>query len=174
MKNKNYFYILFVIIVFFFLVCYQFWTAVNFDNIKYVKIGDVKIKVELAITPEARAQGLSGRPSLSENEGVLFVFDKPDKYSFWMKNMNFPIDIIWIGPARPPGWSGAGGEDMKIVYIKKKALPELYPEQYGPDKDAKYVLEVVAGFSDKNNIKVGDKVEVFSYPSRVTLWINNN
>ena len=53
----------------------------------------MKIKVELAITPEARAQGLSGRPSLSENEGVLFVFDKPDKYSFWMKNMNFPLDI---------------------------------------------------------------------------------
>jgi uncharacterized membrane protein (UPF0127 family) len=54
---------------------------------------------------------------------------------------------------------------MKVDYIKKNALPQLYPETYGPgvnDMDAKYVLEVVSGFSDKNNIKVGDSVK-FTY-----------
>ena len=63
--------------------------------------------------------------------------------------MNFPIDIIWIG------------EDMKVVYIKKNAQPISYPESYSPTIDAKYVLEVVANFSDKNNLKEGDSVEFF-------------
>jgi len=58
----------------------------------------------------------------------------------------FPIDIIWIN------------EYGNVVYIKKDAKPELYPETYGPgpnDGEAKFVLEVVSGFSDKNNLKVG-------------------
>ena len=84
---------------------------------------------------------------LKENEGMLFVFNHADKYSFWMKDMNFPIDIVWIG------------EDMHVVYIKKNALPTSYPETFTPNQDAKYVLEVISSFSEKNNLKVGDKVE---------------
>jgi hypothetical protein len=123
------------------------------SNDIYVQIGGQSIKVDLSITPAQQAQGLSGRLSLSQNEGMLFIFSKPDKYQFWMKDMNFPIDIIWITP------------DMKVAYIKKNALPRLYPETYGPgenDASAKYVLEVVAGFSDKNNLKEGDSVQ-FTY-----------
>lgn len=146
---KNYF-TGFIALIIFFLLGYHFWTAVNFDNIKYVKIAGQDIKVELATTKETRALGLSSREELKENEGMLFVFDKLGNYSFWMKDMNFPIDMIWIG------------EDKRIAYIKKDARPELYPETYGGETSAKYVLEVVSGFSDKNNLKVGDKVE-FSY-----------
>jgi uncharacterized membrane protein (UPF0127 family) len=119
----------------------------------YVQIAGQSIKVDLSITPAQQEQGLSGRKSLSQNEGMLFVFDKPSKPLFWMPNMNFPIDIIWIT------------EDLKVAYIKKNALPKLYPETYGPgenDNSAKYVLEVVSGFSDSNNLKVGDSVK-FSY-----------
>ncbi len=122
-------------------------------NIQYVNIAGQNLKVDLALTEAEQEQGLSGRQSLNENEGMLFVFDTPGKYAFWMKDMNFPLDIIWIG------------ENMQVVYIKKNALPELYPETYGPglnDGDAKYVLEVTAGFSDKNNLKVGDNV-TFTY-----------
>lgn len=148
----------FAIVLVFILISYHFFTAVNFDNIKYVKIAGQRIKVDLALTREAQEQGFSGRNELKENEGMLFVFDKPGKYSFWMKDMNFPIDIIWIG------------EDLKVVYIKKSALPELYPETYGPQNvptqigiptpvGTKYVLEVVSGFSEKNNLKIGDSVE---------------
>jgi uncharacterized membrane protein (UPF0127 family) len=67
-----------------------------------------------------------------------------------MKNMNFPIDIIWIG------------EDLRVVYIKKDAKPESYPEAFTPNQDAKYVLEVFSSFSEKNNLKVGDRVEFLS------------
>ena len=119
-------------------------------GIKYVKIAGQNIKVDLALTSDAQATGLSGRSELLPDQGMLFVFTAPGKYYFWMKEMNFPIDMIWLG------------EDMQVVYIKKDALPENFPETYGPDLDSKYVLEVPAGFSDKNNLNVGDVVS-FTY-----------
>lgn len=120
------------------------------ENIKYVKIAGQNIKVDLALTSAEQEQGLSGRPSLDNNTGMLFIFENPGDYPFWMKDMNFPIDIIWVG------------EDLRVVYIKKDAKPELYPEIYNPEKDAKYVLEVDSAFSEKNNLKEGDRVE-FTY-----------
>lgn len=143
---KNYLLGSIALLILFFLG-YHFWTAVTIDNISYVQIGGQNVKVDLALTEAEHTKGLSGKNELMENEGMLFVFDKPGKYSFWMKDMSFPIDIVWFG------------EDMKVVYIKKNADPKLYPETYGPDTDAKYVLEVMAGFSDKNNLKVGDSLK---------------
>jgi uncharacterized protein len=157
-NNKNYFYGLVAIIIFS-LLCYHFWTPVNIDNIKYVKIAGQSIKVDLADTPELRERGLSGRKGLKEDEGMLFVFDRPGQHLFWMKDMYFAIDIIWID------------EDSKVIYIKKDAQPEMFLETYGPSQDvpiqvgiptsvgAKYVLEVVSGFADKHNLKEGDRVE---------------
>lgn len=118
------------------------------EGVRYIIIAGQSIKVDLALTPAEQNQGLSGRSALLEDEGMLFVFDTPGKYSFWMKDMNFPIDMIWIG------------EDKKIIYVKKDARPELYPETYGPDTDASYVLEVVSGFADKHNLQIGDSVEL--------------
>ena len=120
------------------------------ENIKEIKIAGQVVKVDLALTDAEQTRGLSGRKDLAKNEGMLFVFSKPDKYIFWMKDMNFPIDIIWL--------SG----DMRVVYIKKDALPELYPETYGPHVDAKYVLEVPDNFSNQNNLKIGDTA-IFTY-----------
>ena len=150
MQNKNNFSIL-ILMVFlvagFFLISHSV-SKNNPVSIKQVKIAGVIVKVDLALTKNTQEQGLSGRQNLNDDEGMLFVFDHPDKYLFWMKNMNFPIDIIWIG------------EDLQVVYIKKDARPELYLETYGPDKDAKYVLEVVSGFSERNNLKVGDVIKI--------------
>ena len=153
---KNYLVSFFALVILF-LLGYHFWTAVNFDNIKYVKIAGQSIKVDLALTSEEQRQGLSGRSGLQRDEGMLFVFDRPGKYPFWMKDMNFPIDIIWFAPSK-----GGDSEDLKVVYIKKNALPESYPENFSPPENAKYVLEVLAGFSEKNNLKEGDSV-LFTY-----------
>ncbi len=112
----------------------------------YIKIAGQTIKVELSVTQEEQKQGLSGRKGLKDDEGILFVFRKPAVYYFWMKDMNFPIDIIWIG------------EDLRVIYIKKDARPDSYPETFRSDKNAKYVLEVISGFSEKNNLKEGDSV----------------
>ena len=63
---------------------------------KTIHIGRVPIAVAIADTLEKRTQGLSGRESLSANEGLLFVFSTSGAYGIWMKDMRFPIDIIWI------------------------------------------------------------------------------
>lgn len=123
---------------------------VKSENIKEVKVAGKNIKVELALTEQVQEQGLSGRSTLAEDAGMLFVFKEPDNYFFWMKDMSFAIDIIWIN------------EDKKVIYIEKSADPTSYPETFGPNPSigkTKYVLEVLSGFSVKNNLKVGDKVE---------------
>lgn len=117
------------------------------EDLKYIKIGGVEVKVELAITPEVKSRGLGERVSMGANEGMLFVFKESGKYAFWMRDMKFSIDIIWIT------------EGQEVAYIKKNVSPDSYPEIFRSDENAKYVLEVPAFFADKNNLKLGDKVE---------------
>jgi hypothetical protein len=121
-----------------------------YSRIEYVNIAGRAVKVELAETLEEQSLGLSGRYDLPEGEGMLFIFKTSGEHPFWMKEMNFPIDIIWIA------------EDGRVVYIKDSATPESFPEVYKPNEVAKYVLEVRAGFATENNLKVGDGVE-FAY-----------
>jgi len=144
-KESSFVLVLVFIVVTLFLISGNS-TKYNLIKIKEVYLAGQSIKVDLALTPEEQAQGLSGRSELKENEGMLFVFEKPGIYPFWMKNMNFAIDMIWISETR------------EIVYIKKDARPENFLETFGPEENAKYVLEVVSGFSEKNNLKEGDKV----------------
>ncbi|MDP2909631.1 MAG: DUF192 domain-containing protein, partial [bacterium] len=89
-----------------------------------------------------------GGESLEEDAGMLFVFDKEDFYSFWMKNTLMPLDMIWIN------------ENNKIVYIQKNARPceTEKCQNYATPEKAKYVLEINAGLADKYGIKIGDIV----------------
>lgn len=103
----------------------------------------------IANDEKSRQIGLSNRKSLDKNTGMLFIFPKKDKYSFWMKNTQIPLDMIWIN-------------DNKIVYIVKKAPPMAGKDGnlpiYTPTSDANYVLEVNGGESDKYKFKNGDTV----------------
>ena len=122
----------------------------NINNTKVVEIGGVKVSVQVADTKETRMQGLSGVDSLSKNQGMFFVFDEAGKPIFWMKNMNFAIDIFWI-------------ENGQVVGIEKNVQPEPGRSDadltgYNPPTEITYVLEVNAGFADENNIEVGDSV----------------
>jgi uncharacterized protein len=151
----------FLLIIFFLIALVFFLTkSGNFGNrapkrepisqvseIKYVKIAGQTVKVDLATTPKEQEQGLSGRISLADDTGMLFVFPQAGKYFFWMKDMNFPIDIVWLD------------ENLRVIYIQKKALPESYPKTFGSEKESLYILEVSAGFLEKNNLKEGDKAE---------------
>lgn len=118
-----------------------------------LKIASREIIIRIADDDKKRAEGLSGVTSLGENEGMLFVFGTEGGYSskdvtpsFWMKDMLIPLDIIWIN-------------DGRIVKIDKD-VPISNPEKlYTPDTPIDYVLEVNAGFSDKNNLKIGDAAE---------------
>ena len=145
MKNN---YINFFVVIIFFGFLFSIPQKHNPEDIKGVKIAGQNIKVDLALTPANQARGLSVRESLRANEGMLFIFPQSGNYSFWMKDMNFPIDIIWLD------------EYKRIIYIKKDARPELFPESYGPESESRYVLEVMSGFTEKNNLKMGDRVEL--------------
>lgn len=113
-------------------------------ELKNLQVGIAIYSLECAITPAERSQGLSGRSGLPENTGMLFVFEKPAIYKFWMKDMKFPLDIIWLD------------ESKRVVFIEKNVSPESYPNYFAPTDDSKYVLEINAGQSDKYGIKVGD------------------
>ena len=115
-----------------------------------VRIGNNVLSVEIADTDTKRAQGLSGRTALAENAGMLFIFDVPGFYNFWMPNMRFPIDIIWID------------ENRHIIGIVENA-PPINPEeaavQYAPPAPIAYALETQAGFSAEHNIAAGQRVD---------------
>lgn len=107
------------------------------------------IKIEIAATPAGRAKGYSNRPQISYSEGMLFVFPIAVNYPFWMKDMLFDLDFIFI-------------KNNSIVYlIKKVPSPKNNKGKIAivnsPKKFDK-VLEVKSGFVDKYKIKIGDKV----------------
>jgi uncharacterized membrane protein (UPF0127 family) len=111
-----------------------------------IVVNGTTLRVELATTTVAREQGLSGRASLAADEGMLFVFPTDGVYRFWMKEMNFPLDIIWIS------FSG------EVVYIEPSLAPSTYPDSYGATTPARYVLEVNAGFAVSHALHIGDRV----------------
>ncbi len=108
-----------------------------------------KIQAELALTPDERARGLMFRDSLAADRGMLFVFPVADFHGFWMKNCRFPIDIIWLSP------------EKKVVHIET-AVPPCKKDpcpSYGPMRKAKYVLEVVADFTRRERLRLGDSLD---------------
>lgn len=114
-----------------------------------VEIGDLSIPVELADTDEERRLGLSFRKKLDENSGMLFVMPKRDVTSFWMKDMQFPLDIIWI-------------DGDRVVKIHRDLPPEgsIPSEHYSSVDPVDYVLELNGGFAQSQGIEVGDFVKL--------------
>lgn len=113
-----------------------------------VFLADVALQVTYADDPAERQLGLSGTASLKETQGKLFFFDTPDYYGMWMKDMNYPIDILWIN------------NDLTVVHIEKNVQPDSYPNTYYPSAPARFVLELNAFFTDQYNIKVGDRLSI--------------
>ena len=111
---------------------------------RILKIDETSIEVEVADTAETRMQGLSGREVLPEGTGMFFVFEKPAPYGFWMKGMNFAIDIVWVN------------ESFEVVGIENDISPETFPKIFYPNIAIKYVLEVPSGFSRNHGIDIGD------------------
>ena len=143
-----------------------FWGTVQFyfasstdETLIDLAIKSAVIEVELAMSDVKKQLGLSGRSNLPEDKGMLFVYDKPNFYSFWMKDMLFPIDIIWIAPTRDTSSSG-GGETLRIVDLEQYIQPDTFPHVFYPKRNALYVLEVSAGFTEIHGIEVGDQVRL--------------
>jgi uncharacterized protein len=120
-------------------------TLISSSNSKIVFLGNKRFDLETATTPSEQEQGLSGRELLCSDCAMLFVFNKKDVYHFWMKGMEFDLDMLWI-------------DDTKIVQIDKNVThltgaAETRESKIAIDK----VLEINAGESDKLGLKVGDK-----------------
>jgi len=120
----------------------------------YVTIGDVYIEAELATTTIAVTKGLSGRDVLPSNTGMLFLFKKKDILKFWMPDMRFSLDMIWID----------NGVVMDITHNASHVFDQNNPIFYGPKAPVRYVLEVNAGFAQMNGIQIGDPVSFNNLP----------
>jgi uncharacterized membrane protein (UPF0127 family) len=118
-----------------------------------LKINENKFLIDIAEGKEETQMGLSGRKSMCDTCGMFFIFEGESNYAFWMKDMSFDIDIIFID----------GNKKIVEIYsdVKKegynKKSPEL-SEKIKNTKPAIYVLEVNAGKAKEHNFKIGDSV----------------
>ncbi len=118
----------------------------NTSNSRIIQIGNIYINAELATTEAEQIQGLSSRTSLAPNAGMFFVFGYDSGWGIWMKDMNFPIDVLWIT------------DDLKISDIVENMTPESYPKAYMPHVPVRYVLELPAGTVKNGGFTVGQSV----------------
>jgi len=142
-----------VVTVFVGINAFLFSNYFFFNEIRLVtQRGDTyDLKVELAKTFRQKQKGLMYRKRLEVGRGMLFVYDKPALPSFWMKNMRFPLDMIFIG------------EDLIIRHIAEKIPPCLEDKicpTYSSSEPVQYILEVPGGYSDLFKIHEGDYLEL--------------
>lgn len=135
------------------LTSYFLWNRVEQSPSEFVheaavteEQGENGFAFEIVASPEARAQGLSGRTELPSGYGMLFVFDLPDRYGFWMKDMLLPIDLIWLA------------DDGTILGITENVSPDSYPKPFFPPVPVRLVLETRVGEAAAQGWVVGSRI----------------
>jgi uncharacterized membrane protein (UPF0127 family) len=113
--------------------------AINLDN--------RCIELERADTNARRIKGLSDRKSMDTYQGMLFVFDHAQEQCFWMKDMHFALDMVFVD------------NNKKIVKIDKNISPDTYPQNYCAD-GARYVIELNSGIADRAGLKIGQELAI--------------
>ncbi len=117
---------------------------------KTVRIGNASLAVEVADTLASQTRGLSGRETLAQDRGMLFVYDDVEVRNFWMKDMRFPLDVLWIADNKVAGMEEHipfESEDGSVVRFKS-------------DVSADMVLEVNSGWIAEHGVKTGDAVKL--------------
>jgi hypothetical protein len=129
------------------LVIFSFWFYNKHPLSATITIGNTKFTVDLAVTPKDKLTGLSFRKVLLPQHGMLFIYENKDKYPFWMKDMNFPLDFVWI-------------DGNKVVDITTNIPPATTDNLsvVAPVAPINKVLEINAGEVNKFNIQIGDTV----------------
>lgn len=113
---------------------------------KIITIGSTQVSVDVADTPLLREQGLSGRAHFAKGQGMLFIFETDDVWGIWMKNMLFPIDIVWMDAAGV------------VVSVAPNVSPDTFPKSFRPTSPARYVLELPAGYARDMGLVEGIKI----------------
>jgi len=127
-----------------------FLSACINNNVINLKINDQILNIEVSDDALSKAKGLSGRENLGENCGMIFLFSEEARHTFWMKDMNFPLDIIYV-------------RENEIVEIFKNVpifdeageITEIFPEQ-----KADKIIELKSGWCDLYGVQTGDKIEL--------------
>ena len=128
------------------LVSTFFYSKLNadlYDTSYVLHLPKNDISLIIAKSNESRMKGLSGLKSLSNDKAMLFVFDEIGDYGIWMKDMKFPLDIMWLN------------EQKEIIHLEQDISPDTFPKVYYPKEKSVYVLETNAGFAKNNNLTVG-------------------
>jgi uncharacterized membrane protein (UPF0127 family) len=129
------------------------WALTASEGVEITFPDGTRLQAEVAVTQEQRAKGLMFRDTLPADHAMLFVFDRPDRYSFWMKNTRLSLDILWLDIER------------RIVHIEENVPPcraDPCPA-YTPGRKAWYVVETNAGFVKARGLKPGMRV-TFTLP----------
>jgi len=125
---------------------------VNKSINKSITLAGHKLDVEIADTPKKKERGLSGRKTLAENSAMIFPYNPPERVVFWMPDMNFPIDIVYV-------------KNNQVVEIYKNVpnFPADTPKDKLPHYPSRFpvnlVIELPAGWSNLHNLKIGDSVQ---------------
>ena len=143
MKKQAFFLIAFLLLVTFF-VFKSFCNTFDLSG-PHVRVGSALFSIEIADTEQQWERGLGNRDALCDTCGMLFLFDSSGKYAFWMKDMRFPLDILWI-------------RNGKIVHIERNVDFRNQYKVYHSEQPADRVLEVNAGICMQWGIQEGDVV----------------
>lgn len=125
---------------------FMLW-AYNRLHSPQLRLGSQTYKLEIADTEPLREKGLGGRDQLAANTAMLFVFPAPERACFWMKNMRFPIDIVWLGTHK------------RIVKLEKSISPASFPATFCSTEPTKYVLELPAGTIEETGLHLQKKLD---------------
>lgn len=141
-------FLLSIIAVFAMILGIVFALPDSVKKVTRVTLKNVLLLAEVVDYPETRERGLSGRKDMPLNHAMLFLFEKPDYYGIWMKDMHFPIDIFWI-------------KNGVVVDLEENIQPSYPLYIYKPDVPAEMVLETRAGLAKANGITIGDTARIF-------------
>lgn len=119
----------------------------DIDSPATLSVSNRQYLLEVVSTTQDKISGLSGRSSLPQDRGMLFVYDRESVRCFWMKDMNFPLDIIWLNRNR------------EVVHIERNLSQDTYPKTFCPEQDAMYVIELNANEVERAGIDEGDKLD---------------
>jgi hypothetical protein len=143
MLKNNILFIGLIILLFIILLAIVYYK--NLSEIKTIVINEKEYVVEIARSAKSQTMGLSKRESMGEIDGMLFIYENPGIQSFWMNQMKFDIDIVWI-------------QDGKVVGIDKNISHKYQDVHYTSLEKVDMVLELGSGVTDKDNINIGDIV----------------
>jgi uncharacterized membrane protein (UPF0127 family) len=116
-----------------------------------------RVRVEIADTDAKRRRGLMFRTELPQNEGMIFLFDRPGYYPFWMQNCLIALDMLWLDPSARVVSIAHSVPPCQLANCAPPCpsydCPNTAPD---PGTEALYVVEVASGFAKKHAVKVGD------------------